>query len=171
VSAVPRKRKLIKHAQEERTECLWANFAQDETKRLHLLRPSVGGKWRLLADASSLSFSALDAKIEAGLQLVRVLGTQRSLKPRPGRVPHFGSPTVLCDSFLTPRHSAMRGILCMRGHSPHDRVDASFIRVTSEDYGLYPTHAQTSCARIALLREFELARCKPCFAYIVVPVV
>ena len=56
--------------QEERTECLWANFAQDETKRRHLLPPSVDGKWRLLSDASSLSFSALDDKIEAGLQTV-----------------------------------------------------------------------------------------------------
>jgi hypothetical protein len=56
--------------QEERTECLWTNFVQDETKRRHLLPPSVDGRWRLLSDASSLSFSALDAKIEAGLQTV-----------------------------------------------------------------------------------------------------
>jgi site-specific DNA-adenine methylase len=56
--------------QEERTECLWTNFAQGGTKRHHTLPPSVDGKWRMLADASSLSFSALDAKIEAGLQTV-----------------------------------------------------------------------------------------------------
>src|ERR1017187_8752480 len=56
--------------QEERTECLWTNFVPDETKRRHLLPPSVDGRWRLLSDASSLSFSALDAKIEAGLQTV-----------------------------------------------------------------------------------------------------
>src|SRR5438477_10329209 len=62
----------------------------------------------------------------------------------------------------------MRGNLCMRGHAQHDRVDATFIRVTLEHYGLYPADARTSRARIALLREFELARSQPCFAYILV---
>jgi hypothetical protein len=55
---------------EERTECLWSNFVQEKTKSHLMLPPSVDGKWRLLADASSLSFSALDAKIEDGLETV-----------------------------------------------------------------------------------------------------
>jgi site-specific DNA-adenine methylase len=55
---------------EERSECLWSNFVARESKRQLVLPPSVDGKWRLLADASSLSFSALDAKIEDGLETV-----------------------------------------------------------------------------------------------------
>ena len=53
-----------------RTECLWSNFVPCEKKNQLMLPPSVDGKWRLLADASSLSFSALDAKIEDGLETV-----------------------------------------------------------------------------------------------------
>jgi hypothetical protein len=55
---------------EERSECLWSNFVQRTPKNQLRLPPSVDGKWRLLADASSLSFSALDAKIEDGLETV-----------------------------------------------------------------------------------------------------
>ena len=68
-----------------------------------------------------------------------------------------------CHTIIAVR---MRGDLRMRGHAQHDGIDASFIRVTLEHYGLYPADARTSCARIALLREFELPRSEPCFAYI-----
>ena len=54
---------------EERSECLWSNFVVESKKQV-VLPPSVDGKWRLLADASSLSFSALDTKIEDGLETV-----------------------------------------------------------------------------------------------------
>ena len=53
-----------------RTECLWGNFAPDASNARQRLPLSVDGKWRLLTDAASLSFSALDDKIEAGLQTV-----------------------------------------------------------------------------------------------------
>src|SRR5215469_18093535 len=60
----------------------------------------------------------------------------------------------------------MRGNLGMRGYTQHYRVDASFIWVALEHDGLYPTHTRTSGARIALLRELELARGNPLFAHI-----
>jgi hypothetical protein len=62
----------------------------------------------------------------------------------------------------------MSGDLRVRGHTQHNRVDTTFVRVAFEHYGLYPADARTSRARIALLGESELARRKPCFACILV---
>jgi hypothetical protein len=53
-----------------RTECLWSNFATNGTSARRQLPASVDGTWKLLCDASSLSFTALDAKIDDGLQTV-----------------------------------------------------------------------------------------------------
>jgi hypothetical protein len=55
---------------EERSECLWSNFAKRESKDQIVLRPSVDGRWKLLTDAASLSFPALDSKIDDGLATV-----------------------------------------------------------------------------------------------------
>lgn len=59
----------IRGEQMPRTECLWSNFASGRSNERHSLLPlGLNAKLRTLADASSLSFSALDAKIEKGLE-------------------------------------------------------------------------------------------------------
>jgi len=55
---------------DERTECLWSNFPPDKNKSHHLLPPGLDAKLLTMADAASLSFPALDAKIEDGLDTV-----------------------------------------------------------------------------------------------------
>ena len=55
---------------DSRTECLWSNFSPDKNKSRYLLPPSLNAKLRTLADAASLPFSALDARIDEGLQAV-----------------------------------------------------------------------------------------------------
>lgn len=55
---------------DERTECLWSNFSPDKSKRHYLLPPGLDAKLLTMADAASLSFPALDAKIEDGLETV-----------------------------------------------------------------------------------------------------
>lgn len=56
---------------EIRTECLWRSFpgSQHDTK-CHILPKSAIGRMRELDNAASLSFSALDAKIDTGLEKV-----------------------------------------------------------------------------------------------------
>jgi hypothetical protein len=54
---------------EPRTECLWANFSPEKGSR-YLLPQNLRTRFRVLADASALSFSALDSKIDAGLEIV-----------------------------------------------------------------------------------------------------
>src|SRR5215472_4205109 len=56
----------------------------------------------------------------------------------------------------------------MGGHAKHDCIDSSFVRITLEHYGLNPTDTRTSCAWIALLREFEFVRSEPFFAHLVI---
>jgi hypothetical protein len=61
----------MKAGHEGRTECLWANYFPkvDKAQRV-LLPPGVRGQIRSIADAASLSFSALDSKIDQGLDVV-----------------------------------------------------------------------------------------------------
>jgi hypothetical protein len=60
----------IKAGQEDRTECLWSNFSPEIGKARHFLSPSVKGQIRAIADAVSLSFNALDERIDEGLEIV-----------------------------------------------------------------------------------------------------
>jgi modification methylase len=60
----------IKAGQEERNECVWANFRPEVSKALRVLPPSVKGQIKAIADAASLSFKALDEKIDEGLEIV-----------------------------------------------------------------------------------------------------
>ena len=60
----------MKVCQEDRTECLWANFTPEVDKTRRVLPLSVRGQMRSIADAASLSFNALDEKIDAGLGIV-----------------------------------------------------------------------------------------------------
>jgi hypothetical protein len=60
----------IKAGSEARNECLWANYSPEVDEGRRLLPPSVRGQIRSIADAASLSFSALDAKIDHGLDVV-----------------------------------------------------------------------------------------------------
>ena len=59
----------IGREQEPRTECLWSNFASGISQR-RSLPVALNSKLRTLADAASLSFAALDAQIDEGLQTV-----------------------------------------------------------------------------------------------------
>jgi hypothetical protein len=59
----------IKAGPEDRNECLWANYSP-EIGKARRLPSSVKGQLRSIADAASLSFSALDAKIDHGLDIV-----------------------------------------------------------------------------------------------------
>jgi modification methylase len=58
----------VRGEEEGRTECLWSNFI-DRSKR-HVLPPQFQNKLRNLADAASLSFADLDAKVDDRLQAV-----------------------------------------------------------------------------------------------------
>jgi hypothetical protein len=60
----------IKAGQEDRSECLWSNFSPEIGKARHFLPPSVKGQIRAIADAASLPFNALDARIDDGLAIV-----------------------------------------------------------------------------------------------------
>jgi hypothetical protein len=60
----------IKAGPEDRNECLWANYSPEVDKAQRLRPPSVRGQIRSITDAASLSFSALDAKIDHGLDVV-----------------------------------------------------------------------------------------------------
>ena len=59
----------IRGEQEPRTECLWSNFASASGDHVPL-PPALNNRLRTLADAASLSFTALDSKIDEGLQTV-----------------------------------------------------------------------------------------------------
>jgi hypothetical protein len=54
---------------ESRTECLWSNFVPEVREPIKL-PTTLNGRLRLLADATALSFPALEAKIDDGLQTV-----------------------------------------------------------------------------------------------------
>ena len=58
----------VRGEEEGRTECLWSNF-RVHSKR-HPLPPTFRNKLRNVADAASLSFADLDAKVEERLQAV-----------------------------------------------------------------------------------------------------
>ena len=60
----------IKAGQGDRTECHWANFTPEIDKARRVLPPTVKGQIRAIADAVSLPFNALDAKIDEGLGIV-----------------------------------------------------------------------------------------------------
>jgi hypothetical protein len=60
----------IKAGQEDRNECVWANFSPDISKAQRILPSSVKGQIKAIADAASLSFRALDHKIDDGLAIV-----------------------------------------------------------------------------------------------------
>ena len=60
----------IKSGPEDRNECLWSNYSPQVGKSLRVLPPSVKSQIRSIADAASLSFSALDARIDHGLDIV-----------------------------------------------------------------------------------------------------
>lgn len=49
---------------DERTECLWSNFSPDKNKSHHLLPPGLDAKLLTMADAASLSFPALNERID-----------------------------------------------------------------------------------------------------------
>jgi len=59
----------VRGEDEPRTECLWSNFVCGSTRR-HDLPTTLSNKLRDLADAASLSFPDLDAKIDQRLQSV-----------------------------------------------------------------------------------------------------
>jgi site-specific DNA-adenine methylase len=60
----------IKQGQEDRTECLWSNFTPESSNGRHSLSATVKGQIKSIADAASLSFRALDERIDEGLGLV-----------------------------------------------------------------------------------------------------
>jgi site-specific DNA-adenine methylase len=55
---------------DERTECLWSNFSPNKNKSHHLLPPGLDAKLLTMADAASLSFPALNERIDEGLETV-----------------------------------------------------------------------------------------------------
>lgn len=59
----------IRGEQEPRTECLWSNFASVSADR-KALPPTLKSSLRDLDEAAALSFSALDTKIDEGLNAV-----------------------------------------------------------------------------------------------------
>lgn len=59
----------VEQGQEDRTECLWSNFSPQIGTRCSV-PATLRSKLRVLADASSLSFTALDSKIDEGLETV-----------------------------------------------------------------------------------------------------
>jgi hypothetical protein len=60
----------IEQGQEDRTECLWSNFTPEPSNGRHFLPATVKGQIRAISDAASLSFTALDERIDEGLGLV-----------------------------------------------------------------------------------------------------
>lgn len=60
----------VKHGGEERTECIWTNFDPTLEKSQRALPATVKGQIKVISDAASLSFTALDAKIDDGLDVV-----------------------------------------------------------------------------------------------------
>ena len=55
---------------DERIECLWSNFSPEKNKSHHLLPPGLDAKLLTMADAASLSFPALNSRIDEGLETV-----------------------------------------------------------------------------------------------------
>ena len=60
----------VQTGRDERTECLWSNFAPEKNKSHHLLPPGLDAKLLTMADAASLSFPALNERIDEGLETV-----------------------------------------------------------------------------------------------------
>ena len=60
----------VKPRGEERNECIWANFTPDIDKSQRVLPPTVKVQIRAISDAVSLSFRALDAHIDEGLDVI-----------------------------------------------------------------------------------------------------
>jgi hypothetical protein len=56
-----------KHGGEERSECIWTNFDPKLERSQRFLPATVKGQIKVIADAASLSFTALDARIDSGL--------------------------------------------------------------------------------------------------------
>jgi len=59
-----------RYGEERRIECLWTNYAPDKGVRRYPLPTAVRARIQVQTDAASLSFTALDAKIDDGLQTV-----------------------------------------------------------------------------------------------------
>lgn len=59
-----------KFAEERRIECLWKHYPRDDTTKRHALPPVLRPRLRIQDNAASLSFTALDARIDQGLQTV-----------------------------------------------------------------------------------------------------
>ena len=60
----------IKAGQEDRNECVWANFNPEVSKTQRILPPSVRGQIKAISNAASLSYRALNEKIDDGLAIV-----------------------------------------------------------------------------------------------------
>jgi hypothetical protein len=60
----------VKPGGEERSECVWANYDPESQRSQRFLPASVKGQIKVIADAASLSFTALDARIDSGLEQV-----------------------------------------------------------------------------------------------------
>jgi hypothetical protein len=60
----------MKAGSEERSECVWANFTPEDNRASKALPRSIRGQISTIADASCLSFSDLDSKINDGLNVV-----------------------------------------------------------------------------------------------------
>jgi len=60
----------VKHGGEERSECIWTNFDPEIARSQRFLPATVKGQIKVIADAASLSFTALDARIDSGLEKV-----------------------------------------------------------------------------------------------------
>jgi hypothetical protein len=59
-----------KFGEERRVECLWKNYSDDPVTKRHALPPVLRPRLRIQDNAASLSFTALDQKIDVGLQTV-----------------------------------------------------------------------------------------------------
>jgi hypothetical protein len=66
----PDNKESRKYGEERRLECLWSNFTSERTNGRRPLPPTVRGQIRAISNAASLSFDALDAKIDEGLGIV-----------------------------------------------------------------------------------------------------
>ena len=60
----------VKPGGEERSECIWTNFDPESQRSQRFLPASVKGQIKVIANAASLSFTALDARIDSGLDQI-----------------------------------------------------------------------------------------------------
>lgn len=60
----------VKHGGEERSECIWTNYDVNLERSDRALPKNVKMQVKTISDAATMSFSKLDARIDAGLDLV-----------------------------------------------------------------------------------------------------